>query len=137
MEERYEKKTRRRGRGKPYVHAVSYEVGLCYGGPEEGGWWFSAGEMTHGVRPIRIPDRFIKEIRYVEPDYDEEGHHYAELTEKGHRWMRKLNRRARHINKVIERRRDSSSVIGDDQTEWHVVVGKPARHFPTYAPHYC
>ena len=37
-------------RGIRYVNV--YEIHRCYGGPEEGGWWFDAGELitteTHG-----------------------------------------------------------------------------------------
>ena len=27
-----------------------YEVGKAYGGPEEGGWWYSTGEFIFGVK---------------------------------------------------------------------------------------
>ena len=32
-------------KGKYFVN--QYEVSRCYGGPEEGGWWFNRGEFIH------------------------------------------------------------------------------------------
>ena len=29
-----------------------YEVSKCYGGPEEGGWWYNAGELRESFGPI-------------------------------------------------------------------------------------
>ena len=29
-----------------------YEVSQCYGGPEEGGWWFTAGELLETIGPV-------------------------------------------------------------------------------------
>ena len=29
-----------------------YEVSQCYGGPEEGGWWFTAGELIETIGPV-------------------------------------------------------------------------------------
>ncbi len=34
--------------------AAAYEVTQCYGGPEEGGWWFQSG---HLVEAKRFPNR--------------------------------------------------------------------------------
>jgi len=33
-----------------YIH--KYEVGQCYGGPEEGGWWYEAGTPTEDWKPL-------------------------------------------------------------------------------------
>jgi len=38
-----------------YVVAV-YNVGQCYGGPEEGGWWYDAGTLIRAVRVFRDED---------------------------------------------------------------------------------
>lgn len=38
-----------------------YDVSQCYGGPEEGGWWFDAGELMHSKAFNRAPTK--KEIK--------------------------------------------------------------------------
>lgn len=120
-----------------YVVAAAYEARLEYGGPEEGGWWFRCGSRNHDIRPIRIPARLVSRIETTE-DEDEFGGYrrYVVLTEKGHRFMRKMNRRARWLNKQ-EGRRDMSSVIGDSETEWNVCAGKPPEYYPDRRPYYC
>lgn len=33
-----------------------YEVSSCYGGPEEGGWWFPSGELVKAFGPFENDD---------------------------------------------------------------------------------
>ena len=42
-----------------------YEVSSCYGGPEEGGWWFPAGELVKAFGPFEneIAQDIAKDIR--------------------------------------------------------------------------
>lgn len=34
-------------KGQPLVFLAVYETNLAYGGPEEGGWWYTEGELKH------------------------------------------------------------------------------------------
>lgn len=38
------------GRERHQVYANVYRVSRCYGGPEEGGWWYDVGEPLESVR---------------------------------------------------------------------------------------
>jgi|GEM_PF-2957010 len=42
-----------------------YEVSSCYGGPEEGGWWFPAGELVKAFGPFEneVAQDIAKDIR--------------------------------------------------------------------------
>tara|TARA_R100001129_G_scaffold143259_1_gene104329 strand:- start:575 stop:976 length:402 start_codon:yes stop_codon:yes gene_type:complete len=41
-----------------------YEVGKAYGGPEEGGWWYSTGEFIFGVKlPSEDAEEIEKKLR--------------------------------------------------------------------------
>lgn len=42
-----------------------YEVGLAYGGPEEGGWWFEVGTpvLTRQVTTLRKARRVAERLR--------------------------------------------------------------------------
>ena len=43
--------------GQQFTHFVhKYEVGLCYGGPEEGGWWYDAGTPVEAWVPVGFMD---------------------------------------------------------------------------------
>jgi hypothetical protein len=39
-----------------YRHVNAYEVGRCYGGPEEGGWWYDAGTPLGSIMVENIPE---------------------------------------------------------------------------------
>lgn len=41
----YQYRARRKHAG-PIRYVAVYSVGLMYGGPEEGGWWYDAGELV-------------------------------------------------------------------------------------------
>lgn len=59
------------------LHIVAHEVTQCYGGPEEGGWWYHAGEPVESV-VIRtcfhpwLPGKC--DCGYVDNGYDDEDH---------------------------------------------------------------
>ena len=35
-----------------------YETSRCYGGPEEGGWWFTSGELQFSLGPIPTDEAY-------------------------------------------------------------------------------
>lgn len=41
---------------KRYVVAI-YEMDCCYGGPEEGGWWYDTGELERILCIVKDEDR--------------------------------------------------------------------------------
>ena len=55
-----------------YVNA--YEVARCYGGPEEGGWWYNSGEPVESVR--------FDSLRAAETYRDDTGSIKFPLTKK-------------------------------------------------------
>jgi len=88
-----------------YVNA--YSVQRCYGGPEEGGWWFDAGEPIEG---IVLPEGSTQE--QIEAAKQQ-------LYEK-HGWASKYSR---------------SSVLGDEDFEVYV-ESQLGTAFPTTRPRY-
>lgn len=87
-----------------YVNA--YSVARCYGGPEEGGWWYDAGEPLASVP--------------VESDEDEE---------------RERERLRALFAPDFEGERHRSSVLGGDNLEIYV-EDEVAAPFPSTQPHY-
>ena len=46
------------------THLVAvYDVGMRYGGPEEGGWWYNAGSLVRVVKVFRSEDRAFEYCR--------------------------------------------------------------------------
>lgn len=85
-----------------------YRVSQVYGGPEEGGWWFTAGtfEANHG--------QFVDlEEAIAHRDWL----HNTEVEARGHNY------------------RDRYSVLGDEDTEF-AVDDQPGEDFPKEYPHY-
>ena len=52
-----------------YVNA--YEVGRCYGGPEEGGWWYDAGNPLASI-PCRTEEEIEAAKKLLHDIFDEE-----------------------------------------------------------------
>ena len=53
-----------------YAYVNVYEVECCYGGPEEGGWWYDAGTLVPdmgGKVPIDNGDSFEEQRAKVLP----------------------------------------------------------------------
>jgi len=46
-----------------------YEITRCIGGPEEGGWYFDAGELVHSVKATDATAEAIREALSVEYPY--------------------------------------------------------------------
>ena len=91
-----------------YVLAV-YEIDQAYGGPEEGGWWYSTGQL------IRVLG-----VRRNEDDA------YA-LARRLNGWMDKMQS---HLRPVSSMAYDG----GRYQVEVHEDIPPP--HYPQTRPHY-
>jgi hypothetical protein len=104
LDEAYAADPRRR-----YSVAV-YQEDMAYGGPEEGGWWYDAGELTD--YPVR----------------------YFRGEEAAYRHARRLNH---WLHRLINRhRREYSSVISDGRLVAEVHANHPPGHYPAQRPHY-
>jgi hypothetical protein len=98
-----------------------YLVDKSYGGPEEGGWWYTHGtpitdlsEVEELADPHKLPQYFLCEQAAVV-------HANAVQLELD-----------RTVNKG---RRSIGSVLSEGQYQTHVVEGHPAP-FPKERPHY-
>lgn len=87
---------------------TAYEVDRCYGGPEEGGWWYDTGRVLESV-PVDLND-----------DAAVDGAKVA-LREK--------------FGPQYQGARHRSSVIGEPNLEIYVEEHAP-RDFPQETPHY-
>lgn len=89
-----------------------YLVDQCYGGPEEGGWYFDGGEL-------------VNDPQFPAADFDteDEADAYAE----------KLRVSLRELN---EGRRPKHSVLSEGVYEVHVFEGPLPESFPEVRPHY-
>lgn len=99
---------------KPRYTVAVYIEDLCYGGPEEGGWYFHAGEPAreHASYTRRFSSR-----------------------EKAHQYRDSLD--SLIIPTLNEDRRPMSSVLSDGEYRAYVSDGPTAQPFPTHIPHYC
>lgn len=94
-----------------FVVAV-YLVDRCYGGPEEGGWWYDAGNLVRTVKVFKNENRAI--------DY-----------------CRRLNRKldSRTIGPNVDRR-DKNSVLSEGVYEAHIYEIAAPMRFPEERPRY-
>lgn len=91
-----------------YTVAV-YLCDRAYGGPEEGGWWYSTGALVRAVRRFKSEERAI-------------------------RFAYRMNELlAVTLNKG---RRPISSVLSDGRYAAEVCDGEPVSHYPEIVPHY-
>ena len=91
-----------------YIVAV-YLCDRAYGGPEEGGWWYSTGELVRIIRTFKDEERAAA---------------YA-------------TRMNRLLNATINKgRREISSVLSDGRYYAEVHESIAPRHYPEHRPHY-
>lgn len=89
-----------------------YEQSMCYGGPEEDGWWYDAGSLV----------RIVK----VFPS-DERAYSYA----------RRLNERLRSRQfGPNQGKREYTSVLSEGELQAHVYENMAPASFPDRRPHY-
>lgn len=95
--------------GKTIVYVNAYAVERCYGGPEEGGWWYDSGRVLASV-PVREEDDAMIEL---------EKRRLTELLG----WPVGPTRQGRY------------SVIGGEDFEI-CVEDEPGKDYPERTPHY-
>jgi hypothetical protein len=100
-----------------FFTAAVYRVDRCYGGPEEGGWWWDRAVLVREADGIEIPLPEIVKTR-------------DEARAACERMQAKLNA---GINKG---RRELSSVLSDGVYRACVCAGLPASAIPETAPIY-
>ena len=87
-----------------------YQEDQQYGGPEEGGWWYDAGELLH--RPAR----------------------YFRNEDAAYAYARRFNDLLHHY---VNRHRPSySSVLSEGRVVAMVHEGHPPAYYPATRPHY-
>lgn len=99
--------------GSKLVYVNAYSVGRCYGGPEEGGWWFDAGTPLASV-PVSAdgPEEKIEaEIEAVKADL------------------------SARLGWPLEPAQGRYSAIGEDDFEIYIEEAF-ASPFPAERPHY-
>ena len=86
-----------------------YELDRCYGGPEEGGWWFDTGQLVRVFHVCKSEDEAYS-----------------------------VARRANNLLRCLQRtKRDIGSVIYRGGRHAACVYGNTAPpHFPETRPHY-
>lgn len=94
-----------------FVVAV-YDVGMRWGGPEEGGWWYDAGSLVRTLRTFRNEERAYAFCR---------------------RLNGKLASRAYGPN---QGKREYSSVLSDGEIQACVYQNAAPMGFPERRPHY-
>ncbi len=97
--------------------ATVFEVGLAYGGPEEGGWWYRAGEETSNTELATLMRRFLRRDEAV--DY---------LHSTIYRAVAQANER--------EGRLSMTGVNDDYKYEARICINE-TRSFPIFKPYYC
>lgn len=97
---------------REYSVAV-YELDQAYGGPEEGGWWFTTGERVENSKVRVVGDR-----------------------EEARRIARRINRALHHKRITHPRRGLSSVAYAGGHYEARVFEGSPPANFPEHRPHY-
>lgn len=94
------------------IYSVAiYNEQLAYGGPEEGGWWYDAGEIV--ARPVR----------------------YFRDEEQAFAYARRINR---HLHNLINDRKRYrySDVNSDGRIVADVHAGHPPQFYPQERPRY-
>lgn len=93
---------------KSFVVAF-YEIDRCYGGPEEGGWWFDTGELVRTVKVFHNEDDAFAWARAA--NY----------------WLRFFQRNVRSVGSVI---------YDGGRYEARVFENTAPQRYPEYRPHY-
>lgn len=109
---------------KKIVYLNVYETYDSYGGPEEGGWYYTSGD-AHGS----IPMEAIYDLRKTGGFQDEHGGVEAFFVDP-----EVLNTFEKHIRNLYGHR-----FVGRPNKRDHLVIyleENPAEHFPRNRPHY-
>lgn len=112
-----------------------YAVSRCYGGPEEGGWWFEAGEPVGSV-PIEMTEteqRALHTLITQREGEDIDPELYAKHIDSY------LTEKARSVREAYQDRyprQSSYSVLGGDDDFRVCIEEHYAQPYPEVRPHY-
>lgn len=117
----------------PFWTVAIYLVDRAYGGPEEGGWWYTCGERVDhaldGINPNDLLTVLTGEgTRFRDTDEEsaakQEARAYAELLQQ-------------QLDATVNvGRRDINSVLSTGRYQAIAYNGHPPQHFPATRPHY-
>lgn len=116
---------------KQYVVAV-YETDRAYGGPEEGGWWYTVGELVDIDMVTESEDLAWARIRLLNDSYR---HRRDGISWRGDQEARLVELPRRELNEWAAKEAchsDYDFQEDDYETHWDIPVS-----FPEHAPHYC
>lgn len=80
-----------------YIH--KYSIGLCYGGPEEGGWWYTDGNPVDDWTPESFDDEEQAWERCRELNADEKE---RAAKEEDYEFTSVLASRSDHFSYTVE-----------------------------------
>ena len=100
-----------------YYTVAKFEITRCYGGPEEGGWWYDAGEVV---------DIYPWDYNLDEEDWAQFIRDYLNAEED--------NALRTEFNDRYRSRYSAAPSLGYD-VQWFVCKGEP-QNFPKERPHY-
>jgi hypothetical protein len=91
---------------------AAYDCSLAFGGREEGGWWYDAGELVRVLRTFRSEDKACE-------------------------YSRRLNHRlqSRQFG-PNQGKREYTSVLSEGEIRASVEVNHAPKYFPEARPHY-
>ena len=103
------------------AHLAIFHVQQCYGGGEEGGWYFRAGELKSKVHT------------YFDEDYNPDNGNYG--IQALYTLRNRIQRALDHYYEINDR--DLSSVLSEGQMRCEIWRGEdiPA-NYPKQKPHY-
>lgn len=120
--------------GNLWVIAV-YDTERVYGGPEEGGWWYTQGTLVgiSDVGGFKYVSNAASACRAVNErlGYDNRGDWHHEQRREAH--LVELGRRELHP----ELRRQECHADIDPGPEDYVIRWDVPAEFPEHRPHYC
>lgn len=102
------------------VHVGVYELQQCYGGPEEGGWWYDAGDPVE-YWPVRV--RWTGDGTY-------------DLTDDEQKFVERIEGEIREEYVFGTTHRTSCGPSRGDDYTWRLTWQEPTS-FPETRPHYC
>ncbi len=119
----------------PFWTVAIYLVDKAYGGPEEGGWWYTCGErIDYALDGINLNDLLtvMTGEGTIYRDNEETGQSAAE--QEAHAYADLLQAQ---LDATVNRgRRSIDSVLSEGRYEALAHPGHPPHHFPATRPHY-
>ena len=119
------------------LYIAAYHVTRNYGGPEEGGWWYDAGELKAWyivARSEREHMSFVRSIEKDRPGLVRNSYGAALVKEKT---LNEVKARAMREFGHLDDGRCLGSVLSTGRIVMRVIEGrKPEAFYPSERPHY-